>query len=178
MRSVLPGPLAFLCTLLAFVATACTDLADRRGMSLYDWDEIVTVELAGPGPALAREILEQADERVYSLYPADGGRGLSIAIAVARGGSRLPVAEWQQAFAAAEGTIRERDFPSIGARARVATPRFSPDGALSGVTFTTRDGAFDVVVSLLEEGGGGPRQEITAIELARRIETAYQVRAD
>lgn len=94
-------------------------------------------------------------------------------VAIAPAGSRLPAANYQKAVKAADLANKARDFPKIGARARAQASRFSPDGALSGLIFTTLDGFFDVVVSVFEESSSAERPSLTAEDAARRVEAAY-----
>jgi hypothetical protein len=53
-------------------------------------------------------------------------------------------------------------------------PRFSPDGALSSLTFATSDGFFDVSVSVFEASSKAKRPPLTAEDAARRINAAYE----
>jgi hypothetical protein len=148
---------------------------DRVAAPLRAWDGIVSVPLFADIADFERNVRQEAGERVYAFLARDaaGGLALSIAVAIAPAGSRLPAANWQAAVTATDPATRARDFPQIGARARAEAPRFSPDGALSGVIFVTSDGFFDVVVSVFEESGSAARLPLTAEDAARRIDAAY-----
>lgn len=149
--------------------------ADRGTTPLRAWDGIVSATLFADIADFERDLRQESGERVYTFLALDGeGRlALSVVVAIGPGGSRLPPEEWQAAVSAADSTSRERDFPKIGARARAQEPRFSPDGALSGVTFATSDGFFDVAVSVFEASGKAKRPPLTAEDAARRIDAAY-----
>ena len=148
---------------------------DRAAASLRVLDSIVSTTLFADIADFERNIRQEASERVYTFRALDGaGRlALSVAVAITPAGSRLPPADWQAAVGAADPATRAREFPEIGARARVQTPYFSPDGMLSGVIFATSDGLFDVVVSVFEASSKGVRSPLTAEHAARRIDAAY-----
>ncbi len=160
----------------AVISSASAGDGDRAAAPLRAWDGIVSATLFADIADFERDIRQEAGERVYTFLALDGaGRlALSVAVAIAPAGSRLPPADWQAAVAtAADPATRARDFPEIGARARAETPRFSPDGVLSGVIFATGDGFFDVVVSVFEMSGSAARPPLTAEDAARRIDAAY-----
>lgn len=167
--------LAWLLFFWAVVSSVGAGAADRAAAPLRAWDGIVSTTLFADIADFERHIRQEAGERVYAFLARDGAGGLalSVAVAIAPAGSRLPPADWQAAVAAADPATRARDFPEIGARARAEAPRFSPDGALSGVTFTTSDGFFDVAVSVFEESGSAVRPPLAAEDAARRIDAAY-----
>lgn len=159
----------------AVVSSVGAGDADRAAAPLRAWDGIVSTTLFADIADFERDIRQEAGERVYTFLALDGaGRlALSVAVAIAPAGSRLPPADWQAAVAAADPATRVRDFPEVGARARAEAPRFSPDGMLSGVIFATGDGFFDVAVSVFEVSGSEVRPPLTAEDAARRIEAAY-----
>lgn len=157
------------------VSSAGGGNADRGAAPLQAWDGIVSTTLFADVADFERDLLQKFGERAYSFLALDGeGRlALSIAVAISPAGSRLPPKEWQAAVAASDSKTRVRDFPKIGARARAMPPRFSPDGALSGVTFATSDGFFDVAVSIFEASSKMERPPLTAEDVARRVDAAY-----
>lgn len=149
--------------------------ADGGTAPLRAWDDIVSVTLLSDIADFERDFRQESGERIYTFLALEGEGKLTLSVVVAIGpaGSRLPAEEWQAAVSAADPASRERDFPKIGARARAQTPRFSPDGALSSVIFTTRDGFFDVVVSVFEASSKAKRPPLTADAAARRVAAAY-----
>lgn len=167
----------WLAWLLLFWAasSAVAGEADAPSAPLRAWDDIVSTDLLADIADFRRDTGEGPSERVYSFLAVERGErlALSVTVAVAPAGSRLSAADWQAAVAAADAESRARDFPEIGARARAEVGRFSPDGALSDVTFTTGDGFFDVAVSVFEASGSTARPSLTAEDVARRINTAY-----
>jgi hypothetical protein len=175
MMSLRVVGLAWLFFFWAVVSSVDAGDADRAAVPLRAWDGIVSATLFTDIADFERDIRQEAGERVYAFLALDGAGGLalSVAVAIAPAGSRLPPADWQTAVAAADPATRARDFPKIGARARVEAPRFSPDGALSGVIFATGDGFFDVAVSVFEGSGSAVRPPLTAEDAARRIAAAY-----
>jgi hypothetical protein len=142
---------------------------------LRAWDGIVSATLFADIANFERDFRQESGERVYTFLALDkeGKLTLSVVVAIGPAGSRLPLEEWQAAFITADSTSRERDFPKIGSRARAQAPSFSPDGALSGVTFATSDGFFDVAVSVFEASSKAKHPPITAEDAARRINAAY-----
>jgi hypothetical protein len=149
--------------------------ADCGTAPLRSWDSIVSATFFADIADFERAFRQESGERVYTFFALDkeGKLTLSVVVAIGPVGSRLPPEEWQAAVASADPARRERDFPDIGARARAQVPRFSPDGALSSVTFATRDGFFDVTVSVFEASGKAERPPLTAGDAARRIDDAY-----
>lgn len=168
--------LACLVYLSAVVSSLSAEPGEKFSAPLRAWDTIVSPTLFADIANFDRDIRHEAGERLYAFqtFDAAGKLLLSVAIAIAPAGSRLPQDEWKAAAANADPTMRARDFPEIGARARAEAPRFSPDGALSGVTFTTSDEFFDVVVSVFEESSSIVHPPLTAEDAARRIEAAYR----
>lgn len=164
---------------LFFVGTVVTSAGggnvERGAAPLRAWDSIVSATLFADIADFRRDFRQESGERVYTFLALDGEEKLALSVVVAIGpaGSRLPPEEWQAAVTAADSKSRERDFPRIGARAHAQAPRFSPDGALSSVIFTTSDGFFDVVVSVFEASGKVKRPPLTADDAARRVDTAY-----
>jgi hypothetical protein len=173
-----PRALGFVLFLLfAAVVTRATGGNIGRGAApLRAWDGIVSTTIFADIGDFKRDLQQATSERMYTFLVLDekGGVALSIVVAIAPAGSRLPPMEWQALFTAADSTTRARYFPSIGARARAMEPRFSPDGALSSLTFATSDGFFDVSVSVFEASSKANRPPLTAEDAARRINAAYE----
>jgi hypothetical protein len=102
-----------------------------------------------------------------------------LGISVARAGRFLDPVRYEARRAAFQGAeaAREAEFPAIGLRAQSEFFGFGPGGASYGLTFTTRDGRYDVrivVSSLLPEEVVEPRLDLEG--LARGIESRYDSR--
>jgi hypothetical protein len=163
------------CSIFFWIVTFLVSAGEdkRAAAPLRAWDCIISTTLFNDIMDFRREIRQEAGERVYAFSTRDGEGWISIAVAIAPAGSRLSSPDYQTAIKAADPANRARNFPKIGARARAEASRFSPDGALSGLIFTTYDGFFDVVVSVFEESSSVERPSLTAEDAARRIEAAY-----
>ena len=101
---------------------------DGASSPLRAWDDIIVAPVFADIADFAREVKMRAGERVYTFVAVDsaGKLTMSIAVAIAPAGRRLPKADWQKAGAAAKVATRARDFPDLGARARANPPSFSP----------------------------------------------------
>lgn len=159
----------------AFVSSVNAGEDSRVASPVRAWDDIVSSMLFSDFANFEFKVRQEPGERVYTFTSTDeaGELALSIAVAIAPVGSRLPVAELQEAIAAADISTRTRDFPDIGARARAAATLFSPEGVISDVTFATSDAFFDVFVSVFEASSSEERPPLTAEDAARRLDSAY-----
>lgn len=152
--------------------------ADQASAAMRTWDQILTDDCFEDVANFNRTIRQEGNERIY-MYSTFAGDAvdrellMSIVVAVGPAGKRLDPKAWKKAFSAASDIEKVREFPKVGSRAQAQVPTFSPDGALSGVLFTTSDELFDVLVSLYEASSAAPRGSLTADNVARRIERAY-----
>lgn len=165
-------------SILLIVLVSSSLAADQSSIALQSWDEILTGDFFNDIAKFNRIVQQKGSERVYvySTFTdaAAGGKSLiSIVVAVGPAGKRLDPDVWNKAFAASSDIEKMKTFPTVGVRAQVQTFSFSPDGALSGVVFTTADESFDVLVSLYEVSSTAPGGGITANDMAHRIESAY-----
>lgn len=99
-----------------------------------------------------------------------------LVVSVAPSGRFLDPAQYEARRAAFQqtGAGMRAEFPAIGLRAQRELFGFGPGGAAYGLTFTTRDGQYDVrimVSSLLPDSVTEPELDLEA--LARDIEARY-----
>jgi len=121
-------------------------------------------------------------ESFVAEYPFERRRPAQhfmLQIAVARAGRFLDPVRYEARRAAFQGedAAREAEFPAIGLRAQSEFFGFGPGGAAYGLTFTTRDGRYDVRIifsSLLPEEVAAPELDLEG--LARGIESRYDSR--
>ena len=179
-RCLVTRPLIMLATsFLLLISVASSIAADQASVAMRSWDQILTKDFFNNIVKFNRTIQQKGNERIYMYSaftgdPAAGGKLLmSIVVAVGPAGKRLDPDVWKKSFAAASDIEKVKMFPKMGVRAQVQAPSFSPDGALSGVVFTTTDELFDVLVSLYEVSSTVPGGAIAVIEMALRVESAY-----
>jgi hypothetical protein len=121
-------------------------------------------------------VVQENNERRYQYVAKGAGDEVDYAIIVtfAASGRLIDQPQWQRDFDNASQADRAKDFPAIGARARVEPPLFSPDGASTSVTFTTIDGLFDVRAAVFEASSDRPRESLTARDVAERVSSVYR----
>jgi len=166
-------------SLIVLIPLDSMSATDQASAAMQTWDQILTDDCFEDVAEFKRTIRQEGNERIYmySTFAGDGVDGellMSIVVAVGPAGKRLDPEAWKKAFSAASDIEKAREFPKIGTRAQMQAPTFSPDGALSGILFTTSDELFDVLVSLYEASSAAPRGSLTAENVARRIERAYR----
>ncbi|MDJ0656479.1 MAG: hypothetical protein QNJ40_20125 [Xanthomonadales bacterium] len=164
---------------LAVLVASCAMAPSRGPANMAEWDQIVSSDLFADVAPFSRNVASDGDGRVFSFAVEERPDEMlmSVVIVVGPPGSRLDADAWAAAVAVASDVERARDFPDLGARAQIQAPSFSPEGAFSGVVFTTADGNFDLQVSVFESSSATPRRSLTAIDAARRVDRAYRGRS-
>ena len=142
---------------------------------LHAWDLIVTDDLFVDIADFQHIVESRVGERAYRFYTNDETNriALSVVVVIAPAGKLLALEDWLAGVENADPSIIARDYPEIGARARAETLYLSPDGALSGVTFTTSDESFDVAVTLFEGSGSTEYSMFSAKDVAKKISDTY-----
>lgn len=160
------------------VSVAGSSAADSASAAMRTWDRILADGFFADMAEVGRTIQQDGNKRVYmySALVGDAGDGevlFSVVVAVGPAGKQLDPVRWSDAFSAASDSEKLREFPRIGARAQRQAPLFSPDGALSGIMFTTTDELFDVRVSIYEASSTASKTVPDIDDLARQIDRAY-----
>jgi len=96
--------LACLVCLSAVVSSLSAEPGEKFSAPLRAWDTIVSPTLFADIANFDRDIRHEAGERLYAFqtFDAAGKLLLSVAIAIAPAGSRLPQDEWKAAAANAD----------------------------------------------------------------------------
>lgn len=120
MKSLHIVAIAWFFCFWVFTASVNAGEVARAATPVKAWDGIVSCTLFHDIADFKLDVRQEAGERIYTFLAKDesGELALSVAVAIAPVGSRLPYADFQEAVAAAEPATRKRDFPEIGARAR------------------------------------------------------------
>ncbi len=162
--------------LLVFALLSAGSCAAQRGPAPAAlWDDVIRPGLFADVAEFSRTIEQEGGTRIYVLSAAAGGEPvLSVVVSVTPAGGQLDPDAWRAARDHADDTNRRQPFPRIGSRAQAQAPSFSPEGAFSGLLFTTSDERYDVLVSVFEASSSAPRGELTATDAARRLERAYR----
>ncbi len=165
-------------TCILFLSINGCRAADQASAAMRTWDKILTSHCFEDVAKFNRTIRQQGNQRIFmfSTFSGNTVNGkvvMSIVVAVKPAGKGLDPEVWKKAFSVATAKDKINQFPEIGIRALEQVPTFSPDGALSGVLFTTSDELFDVQVSFYESSSAAPGGSLTADKAVLRIEQAY-----
>ncbi len=162
-----------LLTILIYLLASCS--SNTPPTSIPTWDAILVPRLFADIANFEKDTHEKNNDRifVFSAPKKAGGILVSITVAVAPSGKWLDIRKWKKAYNTANLDQKEKEFPSIGARAQTQPASFSPTGVLTKVIYTTEDNKYDILVSVYEASNQELTTPITAIDAALRIDDAY-----
>lgn len=173
--------LSLLCGLMVVGGSGCKSLGGSQTALIEQMvDKQEVAALLDPRVHLNSEFTKENGVQVFvAEYPFkrhDPAQHDFISVQVAPAGHFLNPVEYEARRASfkAQGVELPGDFPDIGMRAQSDVFGVGPGGASYGITFTTRDGLYDVRVmksNLLPGDVSVPQISLEA--LARRIEARY-----